>query len=212
MGSSTSKTASKASKAASQSATNSARKYPTRVPPASSRTNAESIRPSVAAQPGPTVHPEATTSSTRDESINLDSSDPDLASRLRTLGPVQPSPMMSNSSTFNRASARDPSASGATFVPSASTPSQTLFPTAHSNPAISLLTARYKIAEEAEKEFENIGRKGFSGRSYLDVSTIRTAIVLRSEGMAEAEIEKRLGLKSGVVRSLGGDVVAVAGL
>ncbi|PQE32490.1 Ribophorin II protein [Rutstroemia sp. NJR-2017a WRK4] len=212
MGASTSKTASKASKAASQSVASTARKYPTRVPPASSHTNAEPVRPSAAAQPGPTVHPETTASSTRDESINLDSSDPGLASRLRTIGPVQPSPMMSNSSTFNRASAKDPSTSDSTFVPSASTPSQSIFPTAHNNPAVSLLTARYRIAEEAEKEFANIGRKGFAGRSYLDVSTIRTAIVLRSEGMPEAEIEKRLDLKKGVVRSLGGDVVAVAGL
>lgn len=145
--------------------------------------------------------------------IDFDASDPDIGlnSRLRELGPVTPSPTLSNSSTFNRASAQDPTTSDGTFVPSASTPSQSIYPTTN-NPAVSLLTARYRIAEEAEQEFEKIGRKGFEGRKYLDVATIRTVLVYRSEGMPDAEIERRLELRSGVVKSLGGRVVSVAGL
>ncbi|ESZ89474.1 hypothetical protein SBOR_10141 [Sclerotinia borealis F-4128] len=214
MGAGPSKTLAKASKAASLSASNTARKYPTRSPPPSSpRTNVEPNRPSPTAKLGPTVHPETSTSSIRDQSINLDASDPDIGlnSRLRELGPVQPSPTQSNSSTFNQTSAQDASTPGANFIPSASAPLQSIYPTA-TNPAISLLAARYRIAEEAEKDFETIGRKGSEGRKYLDVATIRTVLVYRAEGMPDAEIERRLEIKSGMVKSLGGRVVSVTGL
>lgn len=145
--------------------------------------------------------------------ISFDASDPDIGlnSRLRELGPVVPSPTLSNSSTFNRASAQDPITSSGNFVPSASTPSQSIYP-ATNNPAVSLLTARYRIAEEAEKEFENIGKKGFQGRKYLDVATIRTVLVYRAEGVPDAEIEQRLELRSGVVGNLGGRVVSATGM
>ncbi|KAG4031312.1 hypothetical protein MFRU_009g00990 [Monilinia fructicola] len=214
MGAAPSKNLAKASKAASLSASNTARKYPTRSPSTTSpRTNVEPNRPSPSTKLGPTVHPEISSTSKRDQSVDFDASDPDIGlnSRLRELGPVTPSPTLSNSSTFNRASAQDPTTSDGTFVPSASTPSQSIYPTTN-NPAVSLLTARYRIAEEAEQEFEKIGRKGFEGRKYLDVATIRTVLVYRSEGMPDAEIERRLELRSGVVKSLGGRVVSVAGL
>lgn len=214
MGASQSKNLAKASKAASLSASNTARKYPTRSPPpSSSRTDVEPNRPNPAAKLGPSVHPDTSSSSTRNHSINFDASDPDIGldARLRELGPVTPSPTLSNSSTFNKVSGQDPTTSSSNFVPSASTPSQSIYPTT-SNPAISLLTARYRIAEEAEKDFERIGKKGFQGRKYLDVATIRTVLVYRSEGMPDAEIERRLELRSGIVKSLGGRVVSVAGL
>jgi hypothetical protein len=67
------------------------------------------------------------------------------------------------------------------------------------------LTARYRLAEEAELEFSNIGRKGREGRQFLDVVTIRQILVLRDEkGLGEGEIEERLGLRKGVVGRLGG--------
>ena len=69
---------------------------------------------------------------------------------------------------------------------------------------MSLLTARYRLAEEAELEFSNIGRKGSEGRQFLDVVTIRQILVLRDEkGLGEGEIERRLGLRKGVVGRLG---------
>ncbi|TGO26746.1 hypothetical protein BPAE_0054g00540 [Botrytis paeoniae] len=214
MGASQSKNLAKASKAASLSASNTARKYPTRTPlPSSPRTNVEPSQPNPSAKLGPTVHPEPSSSSTKNQSISFDASDPDIGlnSRLRELGPVTPSPTLSNSSTFNRASAQDPITSGNNFIPSASTPSQSIFPTAN-NPAVSLLAARSRIAEEAERDFEKIGRKGFQGRKYLDVATIRTVLVYRSEGMPDSEIEERLELRRGIVKSLGGNVVSVAGV
>ena len=83
------------------------------------------------------------------------------------------------------------------------------------NPAVSLLTARYRLAEEAEREFLNIGKgKGEGeGRQFLDVVTLRQVLVLRDEvGMGGEQIEKRLGLKRGVVGRLGGrGVVGIGG-
>ena len=70
---------------------------------------------------------------------------------------------------------------------------------------MSLLTARYRLAEEAEREFSEIGRRGAAGRRFLDVVTLRQVLVLRDErGMSAGEIEEALGLKKGVVGMLGG--------
>ncbi|KAF8856572.1 hypothetical protein BDZ45DRAFT_675427 [Acephala macrosclerotiorum] len=249
MGSSTSKAAQKAS---ALSATNTARKYPTRTPPPSSnRTNVQAPRPSPDARLSPTVYPEVRTSEGRDESINLDSADPDIGlnARLRTLGPVQPNPTLSNSSTYNftrspplshndpfpgqspsstsqsspttqksqtsspqsQQSSYDPSLSHTQFQPSASNPAQSIFPDARQNPAVSLLTARYRLAEEAESEFANIGRKGAKGRRFIDVHTLRQVLVLRGEGMGSGEIEERLGLANGVVGRLGREGIVGVG-
>jgi hypothetical protein len=169
--------------------------------------------------------------------IERDSSDPDLLlnARMRQLGPVSPNPTMSNSSTFNTSShLRAPqdrfstprsnlssnqnlsaAASAPQFQPSASNPEQSIFPTGNNvggreNPAVSLLTARYRLAEEAEREFASIGRKGSEGRTFLDVVTLRQVLVMRERGVEEGEIERKLGLGRGVVGKLGRrDVVGV---
>jgi len=66
------------------------------------------------------------------------------------------------------------------------------------------LTARYRIAEEAESEFADTGRRGAKGRQFLDAITIRQILVLRDEkGVDARQIEETLGLKEGVVRRLG---------
>jgi hypothetical protein len=67
-----------------------------------------------------------------------------------------------------------------------------------------LLAARSRITQEAEEEFENLGRKGSAGRSFLDVVTIRQVLTLRDQqGKAPEEIESMLGLRRGVVGKLG---------
>ena len=49
-----------------------------------------------------------------------------------------------------------------------------------------------------------MGRTGHTERRFLDVVTIRQVLMLRDEkGLAGGEIEKRLGLKGGVVGKLG---------
>lgn len=81
------------------------------------------------------------------------------------------------------------------------------------NPAVSLLTARYRLAAEAEAEFASTGKKGAEqGRRFLDVGTIRKVLELREKGVEGSEIERRLGLRGGVVGALGGrGIVGVAG-
>jgi trehalose-6-phosphatase len=77
---------------------------------------------------------------------------------------------------------------------------------------VSLLTARYRLAEEAEREFARIGRKGSEGRTFVDVVTLRQVLVLRERGVEEGEIERSLGLGRGVVGRLGRrGVVGVGG-
>lgn len=177
--------------------------------------------------------------------ITHDSSDPDLAlnARLKTLGPVQPNPTLSASSTFNSrpplraphqnassplkvttstSTSTDPSLTTSHFRPSASNPQQTIFPTSaspsssqnpRSNPAVSLLTARFRLAAEAEREFALTGKSSAGGRRFLDVVTLRQVLVMRDETRLKAgEIERRLGLERGVVERLGErGVVGIAG-
>lgn len=50
---------------------------------------------------------------------------------------------------------------------------------------------------------DEIGKKGFEGRKFVDVGSIRDALSLRESGLSEGEIEKRLGLKRGSVKKLG---------
>lgn len=86
------------------------------------------------------------------------------------------------------------------------------FPDHSANPALQILQARERFAKEAEREFDEIGRSTASGRRYLDVITIRHALMLRDQQRLPArEIERKLGLKEGVVDELGpAGVVAVA--
>ena len=76
---------------------------------------------------------------------------------------------------------------------------------------MSLLTARYRLAEEAEREFSNLGKQG-GGRSFLDVGTIRRVLEMREKGVSAEEIERVFELKSGMVGRLGREgIVGVAG-
>ncbi|KAL8857936.1 MAG: hypothetical protein Q9178_005555 [Gyalolechia marmorata] len=206
------------SKAARSAASSSARrKYPSRTPESNPTTNAPSAPPPPAGQPtapGPTVHPQSQASGDRDESINLDASDPDFARSLRSLGPVQPSSMLSNSSTFSPTGPPSASTSSEPQSPqNLSQPQPQIFPNHLLNPALQVLSRRAELAQEAEAEFTRL-RGGGEGRRFLDVVKIREVLTMRdAKGMSEGEIEKRLGLKRGVVGRLGGQgVVSEAGL
>lgn len=194
--------ASKASRAAGSAA----RKYPARPSPSTttqspSQPAAPSEAPSTNAtpqpppaphdQPGPTVKPRPQASGDRSEAINLDASDPDFAQSLRSIGPVQPNPTLSPTSAFN---------------PSQASRSQA--PDPRSNPAIAVLDARNKLQDLADQEFEESGKRGHTGREFLDVYTIRQILTMRDEqGRKNADIERVLGLKQGVVNRLGPDGV-----
>ncbi|KAI9834400.1 MAG: hypothetical protein M1819_003011 [Sarea resinae] len=193
MGASGSKTARSAAGAAS-------RKFPARPAAGVSRSNNPqhgSNAPETAAPPGgreapgPTVRPQARASGERNE----DAADPDFAASLRSLGAVQPNPTFSPSSTATPYShSNNQPASSPTSV----------FPDPATNPAITLLKARDDLAQAAEREFLEAGRRGHAGREFLDVVTLQQALNLRDgKGVQPGEIERRLGLKPGVVQRLG---------
>ncbi|KAF2172198.1 hypothetical protein M409DRAFT_17438 [Zasmidium cellare ATCC 36951] len=178
--------ASKASRAAGSAA----RQYPKRAANTQTPMTNATPRPPPPAphnEPGPSVKPQPSASGNRSEAINLDASDPDFAQSLRTIGPVQPNPTLSPTSAFN--------------------PGQEIRSTApnpRSNPALAVLDARSRLADEAESEFMEAGRRGHEGRQFLDVYQIRQILTLRDQrGKSSAEIERRLGLKNGVVERLG---------
>lgn len=182
---------------ATRAATSAARQYPTRAPSTNFQTAPDAARPAPTAPPsaqgaGPTVRPQPQAAGQRSDTINLDSSDPDFAQSLRSLGPVQPNPTLSPSSVFNPSSA--------TQAHSAPDP--------RSNPALAVLDARARLQDQAEREFLEAGRQGHEGRQFLDVYTIRQMLVMRDERGAKAgSIENALGLRAGTVTRLGANGV-----
>jgi hypothetical protein len=81
-------------------------------------------------------------------------------------------------------------------------------PDPRKNPAIAVLHARAALQAKAEKE-ERAGRgPGAKGREFLDVWEMRQVLTMRDlQGKDAKEIERKLGLKEGVVARLGGEGV-----
>lgn len=72
------------------------------------------------------------------------------------------------------------------------------------NSVLAVLTARSQLQDAADKEFMEAGRRGHEGRQFLDAFTIRNIVAQRDEyRRSPAEIERTLGLRSGVVHRLG---------
>ena len=125
--------------------------------------------------------------------VNLDAADPIYASQLRSLGAVDPKPMLSPSPIAVEDGAVAPQA-----------PPPNFFPDPLKNPAVTLLNRRQKLQEEADQEWENVGRKGFAGRKFIDVGTLRQAITLRDKQQkSPGEIETALRLQNGMIGKLG---------
>ncbi|KAJ5675512.1 hypothetical protein N7462_008409 [Penicillium macrosclerotiorum] len=151
-------------------------------PPPSSSSHAPKPVPK-----GPTYHSNEQPSTIKSSAIDLDGRDPDFAASLRHIGPVDPFPTLSNSSTVNRGSM------------------QTIFPTA-SNPALLVVNARQRINKAAQEELEQLGSGEFAGRQFLDAFSIQQALTMRDrQGMPRREIERLMRLKSGVMDRLGKD-------
>lgn len=73
-----------------------------------------------------------------------------------------------------------------------------------------MLRAREALQRERDEEEDSVGRKGFSGKRFVDVGTLREAIRMKGSGVSSEEIEKRFGLRKGVVDRIGtNDVVDV---
>ena len=65
------------------------------------------------------------------------------------------------------------------------------------------MTARYRLAAEADAEFARTGKAADQGRRFVDVITLRQVLVLRDKGVSDEQIESQFGLGDGVVGSLG---------
>ncbi|OJJ44557.1 hypothetical protein ASPZODRAFT_18134 [Penicilliopsis zonata CBS 506.65] len=203
MGSSASKPARSAAAAATR------RQYPKQAsvsPPTAPKTRS-SPQPRPATRPGPTYHSTEQASSTKSKAIDLDGRDPDFAASLRSIGPVTPVPTLSNSSIFNR----DPHSLNRSQNQTHNHYQPAVFPSP-SNPALLVVTARQRLTQAAEREAEAFGRQSHAGREFLDILTIRQALSMRdSQGVPEAEVEKVLRLKKGVLSRLGRGVVSEIG-
>ncbi|CAI7648890.1 unnamed protein product [Penicillium palitans] len=165
---------------------------PSPTPTSKSKPQASPSTPRAPTAPsqGPTYHSKEQASSVKSDAIDMDGRDPDFAASLRSIGPVNPSPTFSNSSTFNRPGSM-----------------QTVFPHA-SNPALLVVTARQRLMEAAEKEAEHFGHAGHPGRTFLDALTIQQVLTMRDkQGMRRGDIERFLGLKKGVLERLGKDEI-----
>jgi hypothetical protein len=133
--------------------------------------------------------------------IDVDARDPGLAARLNALGAVQPNPHFSPSSTSNL----DPQRNRSADVPAdmMQPPPESAFASLRDNPALRVLEARQNIQDEADHELEQIGRRGFEGRKYLDAGTIQLALMRRKRGESDARVEQAFGIKKGRLAVLG---------
>ncbi|KAH0537497.1 hypothetical protein FGG08_005715 [Glutinoglossum americanum] len=169
------------SKAGRTATSTAGRKYPTAgrsrtsaPPPPATQPHASGTKTAGPPPPPPPLPPPKK-KLTQKTAIDLDGRDPSFAASLRTLGAVDHTPP---TPAHPMASAR--------------------------NPALALLAARSRLAEEAGAEALSAGKKGFPGRRFVDVVTVRQALRLRDgEGVADGEVERRLGLRRGVVGKLG---------
>lgn len=204
--------------------------HPQTVPSPSASASAKTPPP---ATPHPQSHrsdPAPLASDTKSPHITHDAADPHFASQLRSLGPVRdPASTLSRTSTV-ATSSQYPSALSAEGdgsavragaeggpVPIQRNGGAQVFPDPRNNTALRVLKARERVSREAELEVEAAGaaaaaagRQGpdgvsAKGRKYMDAITLRRILWLRDEGgVAGAEIERRLGLRGGIVALLRG--------
>lgn len=75
-----------------------------------------------------------------------------------------------------------------------------IFPSASNNPALNIVRARDRVAKRWEEESEQMGRKGFTGRTLLGPKDVREVVAMRELGQVEdGEIERRFMLRKGVL-------------
>ncbi|KAF7677524.1 hypothetical protein GT037_004383 [Alternaria burnsii] len=166
--------------------------------------------PAQAPTRGPTVHPEMQATGEKTEAVLQDARDPAFASRLSSLGAVQPNPHYSPSSQSQFDPRRNTSPNLPSDTMMQSLP-QSAFPDPRNNPVLRVLEARQKIADQAEDELRDVGRRDFQGRTYVDAGVITLAMMRQAKGEPDSRIEDALGIKRGRLSVLGkGTVEAVA--
>ncbi|EPS44230.1 hypothetical protein H072_1764 [Dactylellina haptotyla CBS 200.50] len=150
--------------------------------------------------PPASIHPKTPPSFTKSDEILKDSQDPHFSSMLRTLGAVAhgntPHSHPATSSTGPNAAASPP-----IFPP-------TLKPT--DRPIFSSVPASVRILRSREQQSDQLAQ---NPKDYLDIFRIRDVVMMREGAnlngggkqrkMKDDEIEKRLGLKKGILAKLG---------
>ena len=86
-------------------------------------------------------------------------------------------------------------------------PPQSAFPDPRNNPVLRVLEARQRIAEAAEEELRDVGRRGFKGRTYVDAGLVTLALMRRARGEPAERIEEGLGIRKGRLSVLGNGIV-----
>lgn len=127
--------------------------------------------------------------------IRADAMDPDFApggfsQRLQQMGVAQPNPTYSPSSTAGPETTYQ-------------MPSGPLYRSAGRNQTLTALDVRQRLQQQAEAEFENLGRANSQGRRFLDIRTIVDAIQMRDRGIPQKDIEARLGIQPGLLNNIG---------
>lgn len=82
-------------------------------------------------------------------------------------------------------------------------PPQSAFPDPRDNPAIRILEARQRIQDEAERDIDKVGRRGFEGRKYVDASIIQLALMRMKRGESQEKVEKAYEIRRGRLGVLG---------
>lgn len=138
----------------------------------------------------------ALTGSTRPDGMDPDAITGDFSQRLQQMGVAQPNPTYSPSSTAVPYSNPNPvSHPLGPVAPSSTSPK--------ANVTLSALEARRRMQHKAEVEFEAMGTNSGKGRSFVDMRTLIDAIHLLDCGVPQADIERRLRLKTGLLDKLG---------
>ncbi|KAF4967748.1 hypothetical protein FZEAL_10495 [Fusarium zealandicum] len=166
-----------------------ARKFPSRAPGAAVPTPPPRSKP--AAKPAS----KTLGGGSKDESVRADAMDPDFPTgdfsrRLQQMGIADPNPTYSPSSTASSQLGPRAPPGPPTFAPS------------RSNQTLTALEARQRLEDEAEEDFAAIGR-GVEGRRFLDMRTVVDALKLRGRGVPDRDIEARLGIRPGLLSTLG---------
>lgn len=178
------------SKAAGRTAAG-ARKFPTT--PSSSVLKSSTPKP-----PPPPRRSNPPASDQKSPHIDLDARDPHFGAALRKVGAshiVSPDPQRSNA--FPTSSQPPPGQQ----------PNQKIFPS-ESNPSLLVLRAREQVGQRWEEEQENLGRSSFAGRTLMGAKELKGVLEMRDRGGGDRSgIERRFGLREGLVGRLGGSGV-----
>ncbi|KAF2751957.1 hypothetical protein M011DRAFT_393323 [Sporormia fimetaria CBS 119925] len=172
-----------------------ARQYPTRVPhaqrPTTTSPNVTSPQPRRRSPPELAVPVQG--QDVQGMANGLDGRDPGLASRLDKIGPVQTHPQWSLLPTADLRQNLPPDVPADIMQPLP----PSAFPNLADNPALRVLEARQRIQEEAEQELEQMNRRGFEVRKYVDASILQLALMRRKRGEPDSRIEESFNLEKG---------------